>query len=39
MNTETFTEIEDQCQRCGSKQITEDGKCTKCGFKCWHAYH
>ena len=39
MNTDHFIDIDDLCQRCGSNSISEDGKCRKCGFKCWHAFH
>ncbi len=39
MTTDLTLEIDDQCQRCGHNQITDDGKCRKCGFKCWHAFH
>jgi ribosomal protein L37E len=39
MTTQIVLEIEEHCERCGKKAITEDGVCQSCGFKCWHAFH
>lgn len=39
MNNEILLEMDDRCERCGKKSITDDGVCRECGFKCWHAFH
>lgn len=39
MNDIIIENIEEHCQRCGNGEISESGKCAKCGFKCWHAFH
>lgn len=38
MTTELLLNDE-YCERCGKKNITDDGTCRSCGFKCWHVFH